>query len=131
MQTLVLLAIFCAVFYLIFKDKGDRFLAVLYGAAATVLFGSWFDFFNASQVYKSISFETLFLMFGMMLYSDSMAQTGVFKQTISETIGLHPTQHHRLTNLFVKRTQPFTLLKLTVSDQSWDGNAFRELTTNF
>jgi len=80
MQTLVLLAVFCAVFYLIFKDKVDRFLGVLYGAAATILFGSWFDFFNASRVYQSISFETLFLMFGMMLYSDSMAQTGVFKR---------------------------------------------------
>jgi len=64
MQTLVLVAVFCAVFYLIFKDRVDRFLGVLYGAAATILFGSWYDFFNASQVYQSISFETLFLMFG-------------------------------------------------------------------
>ena len=79
MQTLFLVAVFCAVFYLIFKDRVDRFLGVLYGAAATILFGSWFDFFNASQVYQSISFETLFLMFGMMLYSDAMAQTGLFK----------------------------------------------------
>ncbi|MBT3921403.1 MAG: hypothetical protein HOF21_02390 [Nitrospina sp.] len=79
MQTLVLVAVFCAVFYLIFKDRVDRFLGVLYGAAATILFGSWYDFFNASQVYQSISFETLFLMFGMMLYSDAMAQTGLFK----------------------------------------------------
>ncbi len=79
MQTLVLVILFCAVFYLIFKDKVDRFLGVLYGASATILFGSWYDFFNASQVYQSISFETLFLMFGMMLYSDAMAQTGFFK----------------------------------------------------
>jgi Na+/H+ antiporter NhaD/arsenite permease-like protein len=80
MLTLVLLIIFFAVFYLIFVDKVDRFLGVVYGAAATLFMGAWFDFFNEVQVYQSISFETLFLMFGMMLYSDSMAQTGIFRR---------------------------------------------------
>ena len=78
MKVFLLLVIFAAVFFLIFKDKVDRNVGVIYGAAATVLLGQMMNFFTGLQVIHAVNVETLLLMFGMMLYSDVMAETGVF-----------------------------------------------------
>jgi len=79
LESTLILTIFALVFYLIFTGREDRNLVIIYGASATVLTGMMMGFYSPIAIVQSVNFETLFLLFGMMLYSKIMADTGVFQ----------------------------------------------------
>ncbi|MBF0275353.1 MAG: sodium:proton antiporter, partial [Nitrospinae bacterium] len=80
MEIIVILTVFIVVFYMIIKGSVERNLAIMYGAAAITLLGMIFGSYSPIRIIQSVNFETLFLLFGMMLYSTVMVKTGLFEQ---------------------------------------------------
>lgn len=75
----VALAIFGITFFFILTERIHRTVIGLFGALAMVLAGIFFDFYHPEQVLEVIDFNTLGLLFGMMLLVGMLEHTGVFQ----------------------------------------------------
>jgi Na+/H+ antiporter NhaD/arsenite permease-like protein len=72
-------AIFLFCLYLIFSEKLDRLIAATLGAALMVTAGLLLGFYTQEQALSSIDFNTLGLLFGMMLLVALLEPTGFFQ----------------------------------------------------
>lgn len=75
----VSLVIFLATLAFIFAERVDRTIASMAGAAAMVSAGLGLGFFDEHQAVQAVDFETLGLLFGMMLLVTLLQPTGFFE----------------------------------------------------
>ncbi|WP_322792065.1 SLC13 family permease [Bellilinea sp.] len=64
---------------LIFSEKVHRTIVAVFGAVLMVAFGLMFGFYNEEQAVASVDFNTLGLLFGMMLLVAMLEPTGFFE----------------------------------------------------
>lgn len=76
---LIALAIFSTTFFFILTERIHRTVIGLFGAMAMVLAGMIFDFYHPEEVLEVVDFNTLGLLFGMMLLVGMLERTGVFQ----------------------------------------------------
>lgn len=76
---IVALAIFSITFFFILTERIHRTVIGLFGAVSMVLAGMYFDFYHPSEVLEVVDFNTLGLLFGMMLLVGMLEHTGVFQ----------------------------------------------------
>lgn len=76
---LVSLAIFILAIALILTDRLDRTIVALIGAAAMVAAGTWLGFYDQEQAIDAVDYETLALLFGMMILIALLKPTGAFE----------------------------------------------------
>lgn len=71
--------IFIATLILIFTEKMDRLVAAVMGAVLMVVSGLWLGFYTQEQVLEAIDFDTIALLFGMMILVALLEPTGFFQ----------------------------------------------------
>lgn len=76
---MIALAIFSITFFFILTERIHRTVVGLFGALTMVLAGMYFDFYSPEQVLEVVDFNTLGLLFGMMLLVGMLEQTGAFQ----------------------------------------------------
>ncbi|MFT5036495.1 MAG: Na+/H+ antiporter NhaD/arsenite permease-like protein [Candidatus Azotimanducaceae bacterium] len=76
---LIALVIFGVTFFFILTERIHRTVVGLFGAMTMVLAGMYFDFYHPDQLLGVIDFNTLGLLFGMMLLVGMLEQTGAFQ----------------------------------------------------
>lgn len=76
---IVALAIFSITFFFILTERIHRTVVGLFGAMTMVLAGMYFDFYHPHDVLEVVDFNTLGLLFGMMLLVGMLEQTGAFQ----------------------------------------------------
>lgn len=76
---LVSLAIFILAVALILTDRLDRTIVALIGAAVMVGAGTWLGFYDQEQAIDAVDYETLALLFGMMILIALLKPTGAFE----------------------------------------------------
>lgn len=76
---LISLVIFAVTFIFILTERIHRTVIGLFGAMTMVLAGMYYDFYHPHQVLEVVDFNTLGLLFGMMLLVGMLEQTGVFQ----------------------------------------------------
>ena len=64
---------------LILTDRLDRTIVALVGAAVMTAAGTWLGFYSQEQAIESMDFETLGLLFGMMILISLLKPTGAFE----------------------------------------------------
>ena len=81
METIEIIAllIFGTTFFFILTERIHRTVIGLFGALTMVLAGMYFDFYHPEEVLQVIDFNTLGLLFGMMLLVSMLEQTGAFQ----------------------------------------------------
>ena len=76
---IVALIIFSATFFFILSERIHRTVIGLFGAVAMVVAGIALDFYHPSEVLDVVDFNTLGLLFGMMLMVTMLERTGFFQ----------------------------------------------------
>lgn len=76
---LTALAIFGLAIGLILTDRMDRTIVALIGAAVMVGVGTWLGFYSQEQAIAAVDYETLSLLFGMMILIALLKPTGAFE----------------------------------------------------
>ena len=76
---IIALAIFVVTFFFILTERIHRTVIGLFGAVSMVIAGIVFDFYHPEQVLAAIDFNTLGLLFGMMLLVSMLEKTGFFQ----------------------------------------------------
>ncbi len=79
LPTLISLAIFVITFFFILTERIHRTVIGLFGAMAMILAGIFFDFYHPEDLIEAIDFNTLGLLFGMMLLVSMLERTGFFQ----------------------------------------------------
>jgi Na+/H+ antiporter NhaD/arsenite permease-like protein len=72
-------AIFIAAIVLILTERLDRTIVAISGAAAMVGVGAWLGYYGEEAAVAAIDFETLGLLFGMMVLVAMLKPTGFFE----------------------------------------------------
>ncbi|MEO5339582.1 MAG: SLC13 family permease [Magnetococcus sp. MYC-9] len=78
MEPLAALLLFAAVFVAVYSRRVDRRLAMMGGAGLFLALGGVMGFYTPLMALDAIYFETLVLLFGMSLISDTLARSGLF-----------------------------------------------------
>lgn len=76
---LVSLVIFAATFFFILTERIHRTVIGLFGAMAMILAGVFFDFYHPEEALHAIDFNTIGLLFGMMVLVGMLEKTGFFQ----------------------------------------------------
>ncbi len=76
---LVALVIFAVTFFFILTERIHRTVIGLFGAMTMLLAGMYFDFYHPGDLLHVVDFNTLGLLFGMMLLVGMLEHTGVFQ----------------------------------------------------
>jgi Na+/H+ antiporter NhaD/arsenite permease-like protein len=81
METIEIIAliIFSVTFFFILTERIHRTVIGLFGAMTMVLTGMYFDFYHPQDVLAVVDFNTLGLLFGMMLLVGMLEKTGAFQ----------------------------------------------------
>lgn len=77
-NVLLVLAVFFAVFLLIFLDLAERTVMVSLGAVTLVIFGTYLGFFDQAKAFASINAGTLSLLVGMGFFAVFLEETNFF-----------------------------------------------------
>lgn len=77
--TIIALSIFAITFFFILTERIHRTVIGLFGAITMVLAGMYYDFYHPEDVLEVVDFNTLGLLFGMMLLVGMLEHTGVFQ----------------------------------------------------
>jgi Na+/H+ antiporter NhaD/arsenite permease-like protein len=75
----VSLIVFALTYLGIFVEKIHRGIIALAGAAAMIALGSWFSFYTTRDAVRSIDFNTITLLLGMMIIVGLFKETGFFQ----------------------------------------------------
>jgi len=75
----VSLLVFVLTYLGIFLTKTHRTIVALAGAAAMIALGSWLSFYEPETAVRSVDFDTITLLFGMMLVVGLFKATGFFQ----------------------------------------------------
>ena len=73
------LLIFALTYAGILTEKVHRTIIALSGAVAMIAFGHWFSFYEVDEAVQAIDFNTISLLFGMMLVVGLFKGTGFFQ----------------------------------------------------
>ena len=73
------LLIFVLTYLGIFAEKIHRAIIAIAGGAAMIVLGSWLSFYNAHDAVRAVDFDTITLLFGMMLVVGLFKETGFFQ----------------------------------------------------
>jgi len=73
------LLIFVLTYFGIFAEKIHRSIIAIAGGAAMIVLGSWLSFYNAHDAVRAVDFDTITLLFGMMLVVGLFKETGFFQ----------------------------------------------------
>ncbi len=76
---LISLLIFGTTFFFILTERIHRTVIGLFGAMSMLLAGIYFDFYHPEDLLQVVDFNTLGLLFGMMLLVGMLEHTGVFQ----------------------------------------------------
>lgn len=76
---LIALAIFAVTFFFILTERIHRTVIGLFGAMAMLLTGMYLDFYHPEDLLHVVDFNTLGLLFGMMLLVGMLEHTGAFQ----------------------------------------------------
>jgi len=76
---LISLVIFAVTFFFILTERIHRTVIGLFGAMTMLLAGMYFDFYHPENLLHVVDFNTLGLLFGMMLLVGMLEHTGVFQ----------------------------------------------------
>lgn len=76
---LISLVIFGVTFFFILTERIHRTVVGLFGAMTMLLAGMYFDFYHPEDLMHVVDFNTLGLLFGMMLLVGMLEHTGVFQ----------------------------------------------------
>lgn len=76
---IIALTIFAVSFFFILTERIHRTVIGLFGALTMLLFGIFFDFYHPHQALEVIDFNTLGLLFGMMIIVGMLEKTGAFQ----------------------------------------------------
>ncbi len=63
----------------IFLDRIHRAIIAISGAVMMIVFGTWLSFYDAHEAVKSVDFDTIMLLLGMMLVVGLFKETGFFQ----------------------------------------------------
>lgn len=77
--TITSLLIFVITFFFILTERIHRTVVALFGAMAMVISGMLLGFFHPEEVIEVVDFNTLGLLFGMMLMVSMLEKTGFFQ----------------------------------------------------
>ncbi len=77
--TITSLVIFVITFFFILTERIHRTVIGLFGAMAMVIAGMALDFYHPHEVVEVVDFNTLGLLFGMMLMVSMLEKTGFFQ----------------------------------------------------
>ncbi len=83
--SVVTLAVFAGVFGLVYNNSIDRRVAMIAGALIILFLGTVFNFYSLHMAFDSIYIETLALIFGMSLISDTLSRSGFFTMIAART----------------------------------------------
>ncbi|MBF0460322.1 MAG: sodium:proton antiporter [Magnetococcales bacterium] len=72
------LLLFAAVFVGVYTGRVERRVAMLGGAGLFLLLGGMLDFYTPRMALDAVYFDTLVLLFGLSLISDTLARSGLF-----------------------------------------------------
>jgi Na+/H+ antiporter NhaD/arsenite permease-like protein len=78
-NALIATVIFIAVLVLLLSDRMDRTIVALVGASLMIGLGSFLGFYDEHLAIEAVDFETLVLLFGMMVLVALLRPTGVFE----------------------------------------------------
>lgn len=73
------LGIFAVTFFFILTERIHRTVIGLFGAMTMLLAGIYFDFYHPEDLLEVVDFNTLGLLFGMMLLVGMLEHTGIFQ----------------------------------------------------
>jgi len=73
------LVIFVLTYTGIFVEKVHRSILAIAGGAAMIAVGSWLSFFDPHEAVAAVDFDTITLLFGMMLIVGLFKETGFFQ----------------------------------------------------
>jgi len=76
---LIALIIFGVTFFFILTERIHRTVVGLFGALTMLLAGMYFDFYHPEDLLEVVDFNTLGLLFGMMLLVGMLEHTGAFQ----------------------------------------------------
>lgn len=76
---IISLAIFSITFLFILTERIHRAVIAFIGAALMVMAGTLFDFYHAEHLIEAVDFNTLGLLFGMMILVVILEKTGFFQ----------------------------------------------------
>lgn len=76
---IIALAIFVTTFFFILTERIHRTVIGLFGAMSMLLAGIYFDFYHPEDLLGVVDFNTLGLLFGMMLLVGMLEHTGAFQ----------------------------------------------------
>jgi Na+/H+ antiporter NhaD/arsenite permease-like protein len=71
--------VFVLTYFGIFVDKVHRAILAIAGGAAMIALGTWFSFYSAHDAVRSVDFDTITLLLGMMLVVALFRKTGFFQ----------------------------------------------------
>jgi Na+/H+ antiporter NhaD/arsenite permease-like protein len=63
----------------IFLDRVHRAIVAISGAVMMIVFGTWLSFYDAHEAVRSVDFDTIMLLLGMMLVVGLFKETGFFQ----------------------------------------------------
>ncbi len=73
------LSVFALTYAGILSEKVHRTIIALTGAVVMIAFGQWFSFFDVHQAVEAIDFNTISLLFGMMIVVGLFKESGFFQ----------------------------------------------------
>ena len=76
---IIAISIFAITFFFILTERIHRTVIGLFGAVTMVLAGIYLDFYHPEDLLEVIDFNTLGLLFGMMLLVGMLEHTGLFQ----------------------------------------------------
>jgi Na+/H+ antiporter NhaD/arsenite permease-like protein len=79
LEQIVSVFIFCVTFFFILTERIHRTVIALTGAVVMVVVGVFMGFYNLESAVESVDFNTIGLLFGMMMLVALLEQTGVFQ----------------------------------------------------
>lgn len=77
--SIIALTIFSLTFFFILTERIHRTVIGLFGAMSMALAGIYFDFYHPEDILEVVDFNTLGLLFGMMILVGMLEKTGAFQ----------------------------------------------------
>mgnify|MGYP001942876509 FL=1 len=82
---IVSLVIFLATFWVMITEKAHRAVIAFFGAVMMAIIGSGLGFYSSQEILNSIDFNTILLLFWMMLIVAELEKTGFFQYLAIKT----------------------------------------------
>jgi len=85
LNIIVSIIIFLTTFWVMITEKAHRAVIAFFGAVIMSVVGNWMGFYSWSEVLNSIDFNTILLLFWMMIIVAELEKTGFFQYLAIKT----------------------------------------------